>query len=61
MPELPEVETVKNILKTKVLGKEMTDVIVSYPNIIAHPSVIRKLNRRRSAIYKEEGNGFYLF
>ena len=40
MPELPEVETVKNILKTKVLGKEITDVIVSYPNITAHPSVI---------------------
>ena len=39
MPELPEVETVKNILKTKVLGKKIVDVVISYPNIVAHPSI----------------------
>lgn len=34
MPELPEVETVKETLKRKVLGKTIADVVVMYPNII---------------------------
>ena len=34
MPELPEVETVKETLKKKVLGKEIKKVKVFYPNII---------------------------
>lgn len=37
MPELPEVETVKNGLKEKVLNKKITDCKVLYTGIIAYP------------------------
>lgn len=37
MPELPEVETVKNGLKTKVLNKKITSCKVLYNGIIAYP------------------------
>jgi len=37
MPELPEVETVKNGLKTKVLNKKITACKVLYSGIIAYP------------------------
>ncbi len=39
MPELPEVETVKETLKRKVLNKRIEDVLVFYPNIILEPDV----------------------
>ena len=39
MPELPEVETVKNSLKLRLIGKKIYKVVVRYPNIIAYPSV----------------------
>lgn len=38
MPELPEVETVKETLKKQVLNKKIKEVQVLYPNIIAEPS-----------------------
>ena len=38
MPELPEVETVKNGLKKKVLNKKITSCKVLYENIIAYPN-----------------------
>ena len=38
MPELPEVETVKNGLKTKVLNKKITNCKVLYQGIIAYPN-----------------------
>ena len=34
MPELPEVETVRNSLKQILLGKKIKDVIIRYPRII---------------------------
>src|SRR5690554_6426349 len=34
MPELPEVETVKRILQTQIIQKEIVGVDVFYPNII---------------------------
>ncbi len=34
MPELPEVETVKEILKQQILNKKMIDVKIYYPKII---------------------------
>ena len=37
MPELPEVETVKNGLKKKILKKKITNCNVLYKNIIAYP------------------------
>lgn len=38
MPELPEVETVKNGLKKKVLNKKITNCKVLYQGIIAYPN-----------------------
>lgn len=38
MPELPEVETVKNGLIKKVKGKKITNCKVIYPGIIAYPT-----------------------
>ena len=38
MPELPEVETVKEALKHKVLNKKIKDVNVYYSKIIEYPS-----------------------
>ena len=37
MPELPEVETVKNGLKKKVLNKKITNCQILYSGIIAYP------------------------
>lgn len=39
MPELPEVETVKETLKYKVLHKKIKDVKVLYPKMIEYPSI----------------------
>ena len=39
MPELPEVETVKEGLKKHLLGRKIIDVDVYYNNIIAYPLV----------------------
>lgn len=39
MPELPEVETVKNSLKKLVLNKKIVDVNVLYNNIISYPKI----------------------
>lgn len=39
MPELPEVETVKESLKLRLKGKKITKVNVLYDNIIAYPKV----------------------
>lgn len=40
MPELPEVETVRNGLKKKVLNKVIRDVLVIYDGIVEYPSVL---------------------
>ena len=39
MPELPEVETVKNTLKRKLVNKRITNVKIYYDNIIEYPDV----------------------
>ena len=39
MPELPEVETVKESLKIKLVGKRILGAFVYYNNIIEYPSV----------------------
>ena len=39
MPELPEVETVKNTLKKQILNKKIIDVNIFYENLIEYPSV----------------------
>lgn len=37
MPELPEVETIKNVIEPQIRGHRIEDVTVSRPEIIAHP------------------------
>lgn len=39
MPELPEVETVKNTLKKKILNQKINDVNIFYNKIIEYPTV----------------------
>ncbi len=39
MPELPEVETVKNTLKRKILNKNIKEAKVFYPKMIAYPKI----------------------
>lgn len=39
MPELPEVETVKNTLKPRLIRKKITDIKIYHDNIIEYPSV----------------------
>ena len=53
MPELPEVETVKETLKRKVLNKTITDVIVRYDGIIESPSVINFTNKLKGQTIKD--------
>ena len=38
MPELPEVETVKETLKNYIIGRKIEDVILNYDKIIKFPS-----------------------
>lgn len=39
MPELPEVETVKNTLKKQVLNKKIVDTNILYPRLIEYPTI----------------------
>lgn len=71
MPELPEVETVKNTLKKLVLDKKIIDVNIRYENIISFPKVeefkknikdetIRDIKRRGKWIMFELDNYYLL-
>ena len=40
MPELPEVETVKETLKNKLLNRKIHDVIIKYENTIEYPDTL---------------------
>ena len=53
MPELPEVETVKETLKRKVLNKKIKDVIVRYDGIIEEPSVKEFISKLRNQEIKD--------
>lgn len=39
MPELPEVETVRKKLKSRLICKEIIDCVIYYDNIVEYPSV----------------------
>ena len=39
VPELPEVETVKNQLKLRLIGKKITQVKLNYNDVIEYPSI----------------------
>ena len=70
MPELPEVETVKETLKKQILNQKILDVVVNYPNIIEKPSVeefIEKIKNQTIIDIKRRGkwllfelNDYYL-
>ncbi|QKY69653.1 DNA-formamidopyrimidine glycosylase [Lentibacillus sp. CBA3610] len=45
MPELPEVETIKNTLKRFVIDKTITDVSVFWPKIIKRPDDIEQFKQ----------------
>lgn len=49
MPELPEVETIRQTLKRFVLGKKIEDVQIDWPNIIKHP--------RDPALFRKQVSG----
>ncbi|MBQ7136418.1 MAG: DNA-formamidopyrimidine glycosylase [Bacilli bacterium] len=53
MPELPEVETVKETLKRKVLNKTITEVTVLYEGIIESPSVLDFANKIQGQTIKD--------
>ena len=40
MPELPEVETVKETLKKKILKQKIIDIKVLYPEMIEYPDIL---------------------
>lgn len=70
MPELPEVETVKETLKKQILNQKILDVVVNYPNIIERPSLeefIKKVKNQTIIDIKRRGkwllfelNDYYL-
>ena len=70
MPELPEVETVKETLKKQILNQKILDVVVNYPNIIERPSLeefIKKIKNQTIIDIKRRGkwllfelNDYYL-
>ena len=60
MPELPEVETVKEVLKTKVLGKKIKNVNIYYSKIVEYPTndeFIKSLIGETINDIKRRGNG----
>lgn len=50
MPELPEVETVRNTLKNQILNKQIIDVEIYYPGIIENTSVEEFINALKNQI-----------
>lgn len=53
MPELPEVETVKNGLLKKVLNKKVTNCKILYDNIIAYPETKEFINNIKNQTIKD--------
>jgi len=63
MPELPEVETVKESLKLKLIGKKIKGVNILWDNIIAYPSkeeFIREIGNKIITDIKRRGK-FLMF
>ncbi len=68
MPELPEVETIKQELEKAVLGKKIIEVCVHHPTVIRQPSVnkfkkewtgvsIKHILRKAKVLILELSNG----
>ncbi len=62
MPELPEVETVRQVLRTKILNKQIDKVNVIYEGIIKDDTVEDFINKiKNQTILEIERKGKYLF
>ena len=53
MPELPEVETIKNIIKPHIIDRKIISVIVNNDSVIAHPSAVKFENRLNGQIISD--------
>ena len=63
MPELPEVETVKESLKLRLVGRKINKVNVLYDNIIAYPNIkdfVKNIKNQKINDMKRRGK-FLLF
>ncbi len=62
MPELPEVETVRQVLRTKILNKQIVDIKVIYNQIIKDDTVEVFINKLKGQTITEiQRKGKYLF
>lgn len=67
MPELPEVETIKNQLKEKILGKSILDIQINLPRLVKAPleefkkevlgAEIKDIRRRAKLLIFDLSNG----
>ena len=48
MPELPEVETVKEVLKKQILNQKILDVVVNYPKMIENMDSLEFINKLKN-------------
>lgn len=58
MPELPEVETIKNVIEPQIKGLLIKNVIAEHPEIISHPSdeeFIRKITGQTISAMSRRG------
>lgn len=53
MPELPEVETVKNSLKDLIIGKKILNVEVFYPQMIKNVSSEELINKLKNQTFRD--------
>ena len=71
MPELPEVETVRQTLRKNILGKQVSGITVLYDRMIVSPSVCEfkeklvgktliEIGRKGKYLYFEFSDGIYL-
>ncbi len=62
MPELPEVETIKETLKLRILGEKVTDVEIYVPGIIRKDTVSDFINKLKGQTLIDIGRkGKYMF
>ena len=61
MPELPEVETIKRGLESKIKGKKIRDVIVNVSKLVKEPSLVEFVERLKNGmIEKIDRRGKYI-
>jgi formamidopyrimidine-DNA glycosylase len=53
MPELPEVETIKRGLESKIKGKKIRDVIVNVSKLVKEPSLVEFVERLKNRMIKK--------